>query len=767
VGRDGTVYVGSADTRFYALSAGGKLRWRFKTGGLIDSAAALGRGGTVTVGSGDERLYHLRTARRPRKRVIWKFAPTQKPATGQLVNWWEGNVVVGPGGTLYAGNTGGAEYAINPNGKQKWVYSAGNSVWTAPAFADNGTAFVGSLDLMVHAIDRNGKGVWKRPTLNFVVSSPALGRDGTLYIGSFDSHLYALDSKTGAPKWSFASGDHIYASPALREDAAGKTTAIYIASADGNVYALDPSGKVLWRYDTGDVVRSSPVLGRTPDGKGQILYVGSGNGTLFALDAATGRRRWSYDTTPKDPALRDRNDLNGSPALGRRGVYIGGEDGYVHHVPYDWCLKHADRRCSTSPGQAFGDELTRVFPVTSGGTLAQGGYPGVLPPATSLTGRLVVRRQGQTQDASMQPVPSAKSLVQPRPPFDFTAETSGDGHYLFVTPSGFLQPSTDYSLRVSGAYSGQGLRVGNLSIGATSAAPFADTIHFRTAPAGGPLPLRKPARRSVSAFRLRRLAVPLPAFVPSINQIGFDQYELVAGALKVGGGKLLLWVLGVRRDRHGRWVADPKSTLSFPLDGRYQGSDMILSGSDLKLTFSFGDVPTDRFELRGRMRSNHRMTPGASLYSEIECAKVPTYGPFLAAFRLCNDGGKLIASGTYLTQGYATRAGAANRRPPGLSLTSLDLMRPTQSNAGQAVAQFKLARGARYAARSHVPTILLTDAATGAPVPLDYRRAMGKSADGKGNLVAARLNIPAGTTLPASVRAYVITDVFPLGSRVF
>ena len=74
-------------------------------------------------------------------------------------------------------------------------------------------------------------------------------------------------------------------------------------------------------------MRSSPVLGRAPRGGGRILYVGSSNGSLYALDAETGRRRWSYDTTPRDPVLRDRNDLNCSPALGRRGVYIGGEHG--------------------------------------------------------------------------------------------------------------------------------------------------------------------------------------------------------------------------------------------------------------------------------------------------------------------------------------------------------------------------------------------------------------------------------------------------------
>jgi len=39
---DGTVYVGSADTYFYALNPNGTLRWRLKTGNIIDSAAVIG-----------------------------------------------------------------------------------------------------------------------------------------------------------------------------------------------------------------------------------------------------------------------------------------------------------------------------------------------------------------------------------------------------------------------------------------------------------------------------------------------------------------------------------------------------------------------------------------------------------------------------------------------------------------------------------------------------------------------------------------------------
>ena len=122
IGGDETVYVGSADGWFYALGRGGRAAWRFGTGGIIDAAAALGRRNRagrfpITIGSGDESLYQLRSGPRGltrRERVRWRFRASQPPATGQLVNWWEGNVAYGPDGNLYVGNTGGGIYSLTP-----------------------------------------------------------------------------------------------------------------------------------------------------------------------------------------------------------------------------------------------------------------------------------------------------------------------------------------------------------------------------------------------------------------------------------------------------------------------------------------------------------------------------------------------------------------------------------------------------------------------------------------------------------------------------
>jgi outer membrane protein assembly factor BamB len=759
VGPGDRVYVGSGDGVFHAFGAGGKPLWSFKAG-LIDSSAVLRRDG-ITVGTGDEYLYHLRTSAKKmsqRKRTIWKLKAVQPSGSAQLVNWWEGNAEVGPDGTVYAGNTGSAAYAITPDGKVKWIFRAGNSVWTSTAIADDGTTYWGSLDLFVYALDKNGHQVWRTPTLGFVISSPALSKDGsTLYIGSFDGQLHALDAKTGAPKWSFQTGDHVYSSPALEDDASGNVKALYIGSTDGIVYKVDPTGKEVWQYDTGDAVRSSPVLGFAPDGK-RIVYVGSSNGTLFALDADTGKRRWSFDGTPREPALRDRNDMNASPALGRKGVYIGSESGRFWFVPYDWCLHARDARCSTDPGQAFGGDLQRVFPVTAGGTTSPSGFESPLPAASTVVSRLVVHQGGKTEDAAIQPLPSAHDLVTPSPSFPFSAALSGDGHFLFVRPDEILEPGRDYELKLNGLYTSGGFHVGAPVIGATGGAPFSDTIRFHTQPSRGPLPLRA-SRRAVPAFRLRRLAVPLPAFLPSVNQIGFDSYEWLVGVLDVGQpdasgqGSLLAWVIGVKPGAKRAWVADPAAGFGFPLFGKYRRDAFVLGLRNITLTFSFGPVPLDLLEFRGRLNKD-MTTSGPNTYAEATCASIPNYGPFLpTTTRLCNQDGKIVVGGTFLTQRYA---GKANTPLRGVRVTDVTLNRPGAAGAGAAIATL-----AAPFPKDHEGSILLTDAATGQPVALDY--AAGTSL--QGNRIT--LAIPAGTQLPGQVRVWAIADVYPLASKTF
>ena len=762
LGGDGTVYVGSADTYFYAIAPNGKLRWRLKTGGIIDAAAALSAfspsigSAPLTFGSADENLYHVTTPRTGRPRIIWTFRPTV-PATGHQVEWWEGNVAVGPGGNLYVGNTGGTAYALRPNGRGLWTFTAGNSVWTTPAFTADGSSFWGSLDLNIYRLDPHGHPAWHTFTPGFVVSSPAIGSDGTVYIGSFDSKLYALNPATGVPRWTFATSDHVYSSPALGHDRHGHTNAIYFGSTNGSVYDLSPSGKLRWRYDTGDPVRSSPVLGTAPGGRGQILYVGSSNGKLYALNAQTGRRRWSYDTTPHNPALRDRNDLNASPALGKTGVYIAGEDGYIDYVPYDYCLRRRDARCSTNPAQEFGSNVNRVFPVSAGGSTLDTTTLRNVSRATVINLRLIVRRHGTTINASML---DPNRIVTATPRFPFTIQESGDGHFLFLAPRGLLRPGTAYRLRVAGHYTDNGVHMGNFNPHGPVAGSFAQTITLHTRPASrARLPLQVTGDRT-SALTIRRLAVPMPAFLPSVNQIGFDSYDWIASAVARTRSHVLMWVIGASKDRHGIERVDPHSAFAFPLAGTYGGRSVILSSPSVPLSFSFGVVPLRRFEMRGELTPSLSFLPGAALYAETVCATVPNYGAELTFTGICNPSGVLAASGTFLSDAYR---GSANRRPTGLRLASLRLRAPATGQAGSADARLA---GRLPSAAHHVAAILLTNATSGTPIGIDYQAQSSIVRGSGGRIAGVHLNIPAGTSLPARVRAYVIADAFPLATRV-
>ncbi len=765
IGGDGTVYIGSADTWFYALWPDGRLRWRIKTGGIIDASGVLSaydphlRSAPLTFGSGDDRLYHVTTPAHGSPRILWRYRATVPPVAGQTVDWWEGSLALGPGGNIYAGNTGGTAYTLSPSGRLIWKFTSGGSMWTSPAFAPDGSTFWGSLDLNVYRLSSNGQPLWRTFTPGFVVSSPAIGSDGTVYIGSFDSKLYALDPTTGAPRWTYETSDHIYASPALGTDAAGETTTIYIASTDGSVYALAPDGRLRWRYDTGDPIRSSPVLGLAPGGgHREILYVGSSNGKLYALDAATGRRRWSYDTTPRDPILRDRNDLNASPALGRTGIYIAGEHGDIDYLPYDYCLHRRDARCSTSRAQEFGDSLDRVFAVSAGGTTLPTATLRGVSPATVFNLRLIVRRHGTTVNAAILD-PTRTVSITPRVPFSL--QESGDGHFLFVSPRGLLRPGTTYRLRVAGAYTDNGVKMGNFNPAGAVAGHFAQTITVRTASTARDrsLPLRVGATR-VSALTLTRLAVPMPAFLPSVNQIGFDSYDWIASTIARTRSRVLLWVIGATRDARGAEHVDPTSPFGFPVAGRYAHGAVSLSSPSVPLTFSFGVVPLREFSIRGTLGDDLRFRPGVSTYTETVCSQVPHYGAELKFTGICNPSDVLAASGTLIANPYR---GTASVRPRGVRVAATALLRPSATHAGSVSATL---RGPNLPlARRHVASILLAATSDLTPVGIDYRALTRVTVSG-GRITGVRVTLPAGTALPRRIRAYVIVDGFPVTARV-
>ena len=118
--------------------------------------------------------------------MIWKYLSVPVKNAAQTVNWWEGHAVLGPDGTIYAGNTGGGAYAINPDGTLKWQYDDQDTVWTIPPILDDGSTYWGTLEVQQFSLGSSGNLRWTQPTVGFNTSSFMRGSDGTVSAGSFD-----------------------------------------------------------------------------------------------------------------------------------------------------------------------------------------------------------------------------------------------------------------------------------------------------------------------------------------------------------------------------------------------------------------------------------------------------------------------------------------------------------------------------------------------------------------------------------------------------
>jgi outer membrane protein assembly factor BamB len=764
VAADGTIYVGSADHTLYGLDRTGREVWRYTTGGIIDTAPALlapeaGVGDSLVLGSGDEVLRRIRTdpGVPDGERVVWELTALP-PAEGspQLVSWWEGSPNVGPDGTIYQGNTGSQAYAITSDGTIRWTAEAANAVWTVPAVDERSTTYWGSVDARFFALDAAGQQLWQRTTLGYVTSSPAMDTSGVLYQGSFDGSLYALDSADGSVRWRYPTGDHIYASPALIEDADGALQQVVIASTDGLVHSVSPDGALRWTYDTGAPVRSSPVVGPAPDGT-PVVYVGSSNGLIVAIDADDGTRRWAYDTTSEEPTLATRNMLNSSPALTADGVVTGSQDGTIWFVPYDYCLRVAtDERCVPA-GVELPADGSFLFGVDVGGRLVPQDEPVRISPAGYFVGRLVVREGGRTVPARIVPAPDPQRLVTVEPAVDVSVSFSGDGRYVFVRPLAMLAPSTDYTVTVQGVATTGGPRVGNVHLGTGDLAAFRGSFRARTGDDGVPW---NPtiAADAVSGLQMSRLAVPLPPMLTSVNQIGFDSYDWVGGVVRTDPGNTVVWFVGAKPDADGTLVADPEALFAFPVAGRQRGGTFSWNADEVNLWFTFGPVPLRRFDLRGTFRADGQVGPDAQHLVEAVCADIPSYGTQMPLTGMCDTVGVITAGGTFL----GTQVDSpALRRVPGLSVGEV-------RRQGRAfTVDLALAPGTRYPSDAHFVSVLLLDAVTGDPVPLDYYSDTTMRTDEAGNVVGTSVQVPDGVALPARIEAHVMTDAFPAATATF
>ncbi len=610
VGADETIYVGSADKRFYALDpVSGEQRWSFETGECIDCAGCIAEDGTIYFVSCDAGLYGLT----PDGEETWRLNvfEDRQHYTPSTIYWWEANVVLGPSGDLYAGNDDFNFYAIEPGRGVRWAHQTGLHIWTAPAMDETGAVYFASFDLHLYALELDsGKVRWRAPTGNFIASSPAVAPDGSIVFGSFDGRVHALDPRRGHTRWQIATGGPIYGSPAIAADGT-----VYVGSSDGCLYAIDPGGpRVRWTFYTGDALRCSAALGPDPERESPyLIYFGGGNGLIYALDP-DGQRRWSLDTRVGADGV-DYPNINASMALGRTGVSTAAASGDVFFVPYHLYLEAPktpglDRR----PDDGYPASGTHLYYVTPGGSIVASplgeeaaGDDGAPPVEASqaLSFRVLTRRDGTSLPTRLDPDGLDVRLDPPRPHRVLLHPDRGQLDVVPVRPSTTDEPF-EVDLRA-------GFEAGD-ERGEVRGRFRAEPLPRPAAPTLEELPERP--------FRITHMSIFDPPIVPSFDQIGIASLTVHTRVVHVDPerGKFVAW--GLQKfgmDERGEHVqiAVPRALL-WALAGSYDDGRAVLTARNLHFELTAFPVPLDTLRFSGSWDGDAGPGAGASMVAECD-----------------------------------------------------------------------------------------------------------------------------------------------------
>ena len=163
---------------------------------------------------------------------------------------------------------------------------------------------------------------WTHPDLGDIEVG-VTRRNGRLYVGNTTGTIYAIDENTGAPIWSFDTGDGSPKGLLFPDRLSDK---VYFAT-NTKVWALDDTGTPAWPEVA--IPGPSPAL-FTPGSR--YLIVGGNDGRLYQLDVAA-----ANPTTP--PTVTSVTVGDGTAALGAPTldttynlVYVGSDAGIVYAV---------------------------------------------------------------------------------------------------------------------------------------------------------------------------------------------------------------------------------------------------------------------------------------------------------------------------------------------------------------------------------------------------------------------------------------------------
>ncbi len=197
---------------------------------------------------------------------------------------------------------------------------------------DDGTLFLGSIEGEVVAVDiSEGSYLWEFPietsgqsaggfgcapasTTVAIYGTPAVEGE-FVYVGGYNGKIYAITSNSGALRWVYPREGNLQPIVGGLIVSQGK---VYFGCSGGKLFALDAAtGDKKWEFQTGDKIWSTPAI------DGDTLFITSFDDKLYALSATDGSKKWEFDTG---------GAIVSTPVVHNNTVYIGSFDRHFYAV---------------------------------------------------------------------------------------------------------------------------------------------------------------------------------------------------------------------------------------------------------------------------------------------------------------------------------------------------------------------------------------------------------------------------------------------------
>ena len=219
----GTIYASSSTMLLTLNASDGKPGWTSKALPSDQYFSSLQLVGGVLYASSSEGSHHSATE----TQYCYEYA--YDPTMGKQL--WQSEAVNGfvisaptiSGDSLYFGSQNGYVYALNiKDGKQRWSYNAGVSVYPSPQVA-GGIVYIGETsrsfdnDSIIALNAATGKLVWSKTIMNYLGHTQLLVNNGILYVPSDDGVVHLLKTSDGSQiqNYSFSKRHAPLSAPAL------------------------------------------------------------------------------------------------------------------------------------------------------------------------------------------------------------------------------------------------------------------------------------------------------------------------------------------------------------------------------------------------------------------------------------------------------------------------------------------------------------------------------------------------------------------------